>query len=213
MHHPDFPPSVGASWREQIQGIWLCLVAGVAGPASAANLTVHIQNILSTDGQLRVALFAQETQWPILDDYDKPPQQVRARLIRPEPAGGEQVLVFKDLQPGRYAISVHHDINADSRFNRQIWPFTGMPSEPYGFSNNHWQMFTSASFADSSLVVIDKDQDCVIWISTHMSKITSGGAPPAQSAPTSGHASAPAAQPDAPAPQVPASASSGSFSQ
>jgi uncharacterized protein (DUF2141 family) len=41
--------------------------------------------------------------------------------------------VFTNLAPGRYAAVAFHDENGNSRLDKSL---LGMPTEPYGFSNN-----------------------------------------------------------------------------
>jgi uncharacterized protein (DUF2141 family) len=39
----------------------------------------------------------------------------------------------RNVQPGRYAIAVFHDLNGNGKLDRN---FIGLPQEPYGFSND-----------------------------------------------------------------------------
>lgn len=43
------------------------------------------------------------------------------------------VISVKDLKPGTYAIKGYHDLDGDGKMNTNAF---GIPSEPYGFSNN-----------------------------------------------------------------------------
>lgn len=46
---------------------------------------------------------------------------------------GSVTRTFTGLAPGRYAIKAFHDVNSDGKMGTN--PF-GIPTEPYGFSNN-----------------------------------------------------------------------------
>ena len=46
---------------------------------------------------------------------------------------GAATAVFDAVPPGRYAVQAYHDENNNGRLDRN---FLGIPSEPYGFSNN-----------------------------------------------------------------------------
>jgi len=54
-------------------------------------------------------------------------------------------LVINDLPKGDYAISMYHDKNADGKCNLN---FLGVPTEPYGFSNNFRPKFSAPTFTD-----------------------------------------------------------------
>jgi uncharacterized protein (DUF2141 family) len=51
---------------------------------------------------------------------------------------GRATVVFDDLPPGRYAVAAYHDVNGDGRLNTLP---VGLPTEPYGFSNDARGMF------------------------------------------------------------------------
>jgi len=152
-------------WRYLV----ILVVLGFAAPSFAADLSVRIQNILSNEGKLRLALYSKDEYFPVLDDYQNPPAGVQAILVDPKPVNGEQVVVFKGLPPGRYAVAVHHNISGSGRNKRK--PITGMPIEPYGFTNNRWSLFSSPRFSDAAIEVGDKDVEHAIWVSTHLSKV------------------------------------------
>lgn len=63
--------------------------------------------------------------------------------------GGEEDswLIFGDLIPGRYAVSVYHDENNNQKIDRG---WLGIPVEDYGFSNNPSTLFGPPSFARAS---------------------------------------------------------------
>lgn len=100
------------------------LVGLLSLPLSAAELTVQVQGIASSVGQLRVALY----------DAEGFPHEAQALAVETRPAPGPVMSVsFPDLEPGRYAVIAYHDKDADGRMDR----FLGMiPTEPYGLSNN-----------------------------------------------------------------------------
>ena len=77
------------------------------------------------DGAVMAALFDSEGAW---DGGGAP---VRAAMINV--AGGDRVARFEGLPPGDYALRAFHDVTSAGEMNAN--PF-GMPTEPYGFSNN-----------------------------------------------------------------------------
>ncbi len=60
------------------------------------------------------------------------------------------VLISLDLEPGVYAISVFQDLNGNQELDTN---FVGIPSEPYGFSNDAMGMFGPPSFKDSKVEI------------------------------------------------------------
>lgn len=102
--------------------ILLGALAG-AGLARAADLTIHIDNVKSADGQLRVAVFNSA------ETFQRKPV---AGTVLPAVAGSSSVVV-KDLAPGDYAVVVLHDANGNGKMDANMM---GMPVEDYGYSNN-----------------------------------------------------------------------------
>lgn len=96
---------------------------------------------LTAEGSVVVAVFDKEADWK---SRDRP---VRTQRVA---AGPDSRLRIEGLAPGRYGLMVFHDKNNDERLN--TWPI-GMPSEPYGFSNNARGRFGPASWQAASFEV------------------------------------------------------------
>lgn len=96
---------------------------------------------LTAEGSVVVAVFDKEADWK---SRDRP---VRTQRVA---AGPDSRLRIEGLAPGRYGLMVFHDKNNDGRLN--TWPI-GMPSEPYGFSNNARGRFGPASWQVASFEV------------------------------------------------------------
>ena len=99
----------------------------LSNPAAAlsANLTVTIKNVRSTAGEVYVAVYDSGSSFLKLE-------QARAQS-RTKACKGEVVLIFRDLPPGRYAVTAYHDENDNGRMDRN---WLGIPTEGYGFSND-----------------------------------------------------------------------------
>jgi uncharacterized protein (DUF2141 family) len=65
-------------------------------------------------------------------------------------ATGRVTLVLRDLTPGTYAVSVYHDLDANGQLNNNLM---GLPTEPYGFSNNARGSFGPPSFQAASVAL------------------------------------------------------------
>lgn len=93
------------------------------GAAVAAELTVEVDGASSEKGLIAVAVFDTAEDFP-----GKMLHGIRAPI-----AGGKGIAVFKDLPPGRYAISAYHDENENKKLDRGLF---GIPKERYGFSQD-----------------------------------------------------------------------------
>lgn len=58
-------------------------------------------------------------------------------------SANKMVLSFKNVEPGRYAITIYHDANANGKLDTN---FIGLPKERYGFSNNPSTRFGPPSY-------------------------------------------------------------------
>ena len=66
---------------------------------------------------------------------------------------------FQGLSKGHYAVSVYHDENSNGELDAN---FIGIPSEPYGFSNNAKGMFGPPSYEDCLFKIESKVQEITI---------------------------------------------------
>ncbi len=100
--------------------------ADAESPASAgtASLTITLEDIANAQGTIRLGVFAGEA------DYENGGGVRGANVM----VGGEtETVTLEGLKPGAYAIKLYHDVNDDGEMDTN--PF-GMPTEPFGFSNN-----------------------------------------------------------------------------
>ena len=93
-------------------------------PSNAANLTVTVEQVRNSKGEIRFSIFNVPSQFPQGNELDS--KDVRAQL-------GFVTVQFYNLISGVYAIAIHHDENSDGEMNTN---FIGLPKEGYGFSNN-----------------------------------------------------------------------------
>lgn len=59
-------------------------------------------------------------------------------------AQGQTVMSFGDLAPARYGVAVYQDLNGNEELDRNA---LGVPTEPYGFSNNPRIRLSAPKFA------------------------------------------------------------------
>ncbi len=92
---------------------------------ASAELKISFSNLKEAKGQLYVAVYATESDFLNTD-------KVYAQQIVPVKQSGDLEMTFA-LPPGKYAISCFHDVNGNGKLDTNL---VGIPSEPYGFSNN-----------------------------------------------------------------------------
>ena len=73
-------------------------------PSNAANLTVTVEEVRNSKGEIRFSIFNVPSQFPQGEELDS--KNVSAEL-------GYVTVHFYNLIPGAYAIAIHHDENSD----------------------------------------------------------------------------------------------------
>lgn len=112
-------------------------ITAASAAAQAYDLTVEVLGARSEQGLVAGALYASEGTW--LKD---PLQGER------EPAAARTVLVYRNLQPGSYALSLFHDENGNGKLDSNI---AGIPTERYGFSRDARGRMGPPGFADAAV--------------------------------------------------------------
>lgn len=106
-------------------------------PTETKELTLTISNIKHMEGELIIGLF---------NNGERFLEEGQAYLsISKKVTGDSEIVVFKNLPPGTYAVSMYHDKNSNGKCDRN---FFGIPKEPYGFSNNFKPKFSAPTFED-----------------------------------------------------------------
>ena len=102
-------------------------------------LKVNLSNLQSTKGQVLLAIYDSA------DSYMHTDRAVALKSIELKNVQPVDV-VFSGLKPGVYAVTVVHDLNKNGKIDTNMF---GVPTEPYGFSNNKRPKFRSASWDES----------------------------------------------------------------
>lgn len=114
-----------------------------------SQLTVKIQNIKKIKGSLKIGVYDHENYF-----LKKPRFAVDLGVNT-----HTLIHTFKDLTPGFYALSVFHDENGNDKLDSN---FMGIPSEPFGFSNDARGMFGPPLFQDCVIEVRERTKEIVI---------------------------------------------------
>ena len=91
---------------------------------SGSTLTVQVDGLKNKNGYIAIALFDQYGDFPEGDG-------VQTQYV--EVNGSSMEVVFKDIEPGDYAVAILHDENGNEEMDYNEYQ---MPLEGFGFSNN-----------------------------------------------------------------------------
>lgn len=121
-----------------ITSLSIAILAGVNNSAYAADLQVEVSGITQIKGDIVLSLFDQKGLW------------LRKAVLNSKVAatGEKVVLIFPGLAEGEYALSAFQDLNGNVNLDRNA---IGIPSEPYGFSNDATGNFGPPSFDDAKV--------------------------------------------------------------
>jgi uncharacterized protein (DUF2141 family) len=133
---------------KKIALVSLLVIMASAASIAQTKLTVTIENIKGKKGSLRLGVFDSE------EGFLK--KAIGGRVIKPE--GDKVTIVFDDLKPGKYAISIIHDENDNNEVDKKAF---GIPKEGLGFSNNAMGKFGPPTFEESSFT-LDGQKEIVI---------------------------------------------------
>lgn len=114
------------------------------------NLKVAVTNIKETKGKIDMGVFNSAESF-LEKGYEF---KTESKIIDSDSI----VITLQNLEPGDYAISLFHDINSDNVCNLNLF---GIPTEPYGFSNNFKPKLSKPTFADC---MFSLTQDSLIQI-------------------------------------------------
>ncbi len=112
----------------------------IALPAGAADLRVAVTNIAEAKGDIMIAVFDSA------ESYNKNAQPRAALKLRAQPPA--VTAVFADLAPGRYAVATFQDLDGDGKLAANL---LGIPSEPWGLSNDARAAFSRPGFQDVAI--------------------------------------------------------------
>ncbi len=102
-----------------------------------SRLTLEVRGLDTLEGQLMIGLYNDENGFETEQDF-------KGRTV-PVTAETEKV-VFDALPTGRYAVKVFHDEDRDGKLDTGMF---GIPSEPYGFSNNASDPFSAPEWKET----------------------------------------------------------------
>lgn len=106
-------------------------------PAETVDLKIVVTNISKIQGNIELGIFnSQKSFLEIGKQYKSMTKQVTNNTV---------IFTFLGVAKDNYAVSVFHDRNSDKICNLN---FIGMPTEPYGFSQNYKPKLRKPTFDD-----------------------------------------------------------------
>ena len=110
-----------------------------AAPPKDGEVAITITDLRNTKGVVRACMTTKEDIFP---KCRKDPDAHRTVV----PAGDEVVLLFTDVEPGRYAVALLHDENENGKADRVLGM---MPKEGFGFSRDAKVQMGPPKFEDA----------------------------------------------------------------
>jgi uncharacterized protein (DUF2141 family) len=108
-------------------------------------MEIHINNLTNNSGKVRLGIYNRG------EDFPQERNQFKGLIL--EIKDKKAKIIVPDLEKGKYAIAVYHDINDNGKLDKNMF---GMPTEPYGFSNNVRGVFSAPNYSDASFKVEGK---------------------------------------------------------
>ncbi len=112
--------------------------------------TIQIQNLLNDHSPVCIAIYRREDKFPGNTSY------LKRIVARPDHAYYLTVSE-NELKEGFYAIACFQDVNQNDKLDKNLF---GIPTEPYGFSNDFRPKFKAPSF-DQCKFLVDPDHTTV----------------------------------------------------
>lgn len=109
----------------------------------AATIEVQLENVETPEGQILIALFKGEGQWKASQGLVERAVAVTSDTV---------TIVFDDVPAGEYAIRLFHDVDSNGELKTGRF---GIPTEPYGFSNNAPVRFGPPKYKTAAFTVED----------------------------------------------------------
>jgi uncharacterized protein (DUF2141 family) len=138
IHHPGYIATLSVA---------VCMLL-TPFASRAADLTIIVNNVQQEDGQIMLGLFHGAENFPKTNSHGT------SAPAKERNSAGQVLLTLKGLAPGQYAASSYHDRDGNSKLSTNMM---GMPTEPYGFSNNARGLFGPPSFKDAAILVGGED--------------------------------------------------------
>jgi uncharacterized protein (DUF2141 family) len=134
-------------------------------------ISIDINGVSSSEGHLLVYLHDNSESYYSDDDFSAKSVTFFQRQVI-EPTAPLTQVTFENVPAGKYAVSVIHDEDDNGKLSRMVFPFVGMPSEPYGLSNNIYSSLSKGTFEEALIEITAPETQVSVTLATHLGKIT-----------------------------------------
>ncbi len=131
----------------------LALGAGAPAPEAGSTITVTVTNLRNADGVVLACMTTSDKSFPKCRGV----QGVKSAKVAAHE--GTLTLTFTGVKPGRYAIALLHDENANGKADRALGM---MPKEGFGFSRDAPVRMGPPSFKDAVFDMAGEDRAMTI---------------------------------------------------
>lgn len=129
----------------------------VAGSFQGSEIRVKVNGIERVQGTIKAALDSRAVDF---DSATNTPFREKVVPVEAKTVSFE----FSEIPPGTYAIRLFHDENDDGKLNTNLF---GVPTEPYGISQNARARFGLPGFDEASFPVKEAPVTLDINVSRH----------------------------------------------
>ena len=135
----------------------------------AGELRITVDGIRSAHGTVLIGLydspasFGKAVEVSAKEAFLIDPDRFAAVALRAN-AALKSAVVFSNLEPGRYAAIAFHDENGNGKLDKN---FLGIPTEPYGFSNNVQGFLGPPTFDAAAMALGDSNEGVQITLVYH----------------------------------------------
>jgi uncharacterized protein (DUF2141 family) len=119
-------------------------IASAQDDSKTCTITVEMEGMLTDVGDVFVALFNKECDF-LSNAYMSHRTQVKDK---------KATVIFKEVPPGTYGISVFHDENENGKMDTKMF---GMPAEPTACSNGAVGRFGPPKWKNAKFEVAEED--------------------------------------------------------
>ena len=140
-----------------------------APAVTASELKITVEGIRSTQGTILIGLydsletFTRAIELSDKDGFLNDPNRFAAVALRAN-AARKSAVVLTNLDPGQYAIILFHDENGNGKLDKNV---LGVPTEPYGFSNNAQGFLGPPAFKEAVMQITGSDKAVRIVLIYH----------------------------------------------
>lgn len=113
--------------------------------ANKKPLVLVIDNLESPSAPVEISIYSPRDKFPTADGQMK--------KYRFNPSGKQLTVELTDLDYGQYAVATYQDLDADGQIGKNM---IGIPTDPYGFSNNYKPKIKAPAFKDCEFAYNDQ---------------------------------------------------------